>query len=273
MYDLTIIKENGSVYIDSREVAVVIGKPHNDLMKAIRKYCEYLTAGNFSLSEFFINATYSDSTGRTLPCYLLTKMGCEMIANKLTGEKGILFTAVYVKKFNDMEDAELAKLEARITELSNDYALLSAMPKPRLGEFNACARIIVRSLRNIGATSEQIIRFLKGVYEPLGIAVAEDDEFDDVPQMYTAKQIAKKLGLYSLNGNPHYQAVSCILNENVFIGDKHKSVITNDYGAHIGISVRYDDYAVQSARNWLIEHGLPNEIYGFERTYNVLYKD
>ena len=32
-------------------------------------------------------------------------MGCELLANKMTGEKGILFTARYVKKFNDMEKA------------------------------------------------------------------------------------------------------------------------------------------------------------------------
>ena len=90
MYELTLVKQSGGAYIDSREVAEIIGKPHNDLMKSIRKYSEYLTAGNFSLSGFFIENTYFDSTGRRLPCYLLSKMGCEMVANKLTGEKGVL---------------------------------------------------------------------------------------------------------------------------------------------------------------------------------------
>jgi len=33
-------------------------------------------------------------------------MGCEMIAHKLIGEKGVLFTAAYVAKFNEMEIAE-----------------------------------------------------------------------------------------------------------------------------------------------------------------------
>jgi hypothetical protein len=31
-------------------------------------------------------------------------MGCELLANKLTGEKGILFTAKYVKRFKDGVD-------------------------------------------------------------------------------------------------------------------------------------------------------------------------
>jgi hypothetical protein len=206
-------------------------------------------------------------------------MGCELVANKLTGEKGILFTIAYVAKFNAMEAAEFDRLEASYTKLKSGYdeleaemALLSAMPTPRLGEFNACARIIVRALRDMGATSEQIVKFLKGVYEPLGITVAEDGEFDDVPRLYTSKQIAKMLGIYSVNGNPHNQAVSCILNENIFIGDHHKSVTTLDYGSHISICVRYDEYAVQSVRDWLFEYGFPKEIYGFERTYRVMYR-
>src|SRR5699024_12364961 len=44
-----------------------------------------------------------NKNNQTYPCYLLTKQGCEMVANKLTGEKGVLFTAAYVTKFNQME--------------------------------------------------------------------------------------------------------------------------------------------------------------------------
>lgn len=59
-------------------------------------------AGGFSSVDFFIPHTYTDSTGRTLPCYLLTKKGCDMVANKMTGEKGVLFTAAYVTAFEKM---------------------------------------------------------------------------------------------------------------------------------------------------------------------------
>jgi hypothetical protein len=79
------------------------------------------------------------------------------------------------------------------------------------------------------------------------------------------------LSIYSTNGNPHAQAVSCILNENLFIGDDHKTVVTLDCGDHTGISVRYDEYAVQSVMNWLVEYEFPDEVYGFERTYYIRY--
>jgi Rha family phage regulatory protein len=265
MTDLTIIKQNGGAYVDSREVANLIGKPHNDLMKSIRKYGDYLTAGYFSLSDFFINSSYSDSTGRTLPCYLLSKMGCEMVANKLTGEKGVLFTAAYVTKFNELEAVERTELESR-----------TAMPVPRLGEYNACARIVIRVMREIGAMPEDIILFLRELYSPLGVAIAADMEVETtdehpIPRMYTAKQIAEILGIYSVSGNPHAQAVSCILNENLFISEAHKTVITFDAGDYVGVSVKYDEYAVESVKNWLIEYDLPNEVYGFNRTFNIRY--
>jgi Rha family phage regulatory protein len=263
MYDLTVIKQNGGAYIDSREVAEAIGKRHHNLLRDINGYIGYMMKSNvikIDCVDFFLASSYLDEKGETRPCYLISKMGCEMVANKLTGEKGVLFTAAYVAKFNQMEAAERAELEA-----------LAALRAPRLGEYNACARIIVRALQNMGATSERIVGFLKGVYEPLGIAVADDDEIDDAPQTYTAKQIAKMHGVYSLTGNLHPQAVSCILNENLFVGDKHKTVVTADYGDHIGVSVRYDEYAAQSVEDWIIENGCPSEIYGFERTYHVLY--
>ena len=63
----------------SLEIAEITGKPHNDVLKAIRKMEQAwvkVTQGNFSLS------TYKDSTGRTLPCYSLTKTECLYIATK-----------------------------------------------------------------------------------------------------------------------------------------------------------------------------------------------
>lgn len=61
---------NASEYMTSREIATITGKPHNDVLKAIRvmELAWYkITKGDFSLSE------YTDSTGRKLPMYELTK--------------------------------------------------------------------------------------------------------------------------------------------------------------------------------------------------------
>lgn len=103
MNQLKVISFDGQLVTESRDVAEMIGKPHNDLMKSIRGYSQHLTVGDYSLSDFFISTQYEDTTGRKLPCFLLTKKGCDMVANKMTGEKGVLFTAAYVTRFEEME--------------------------------------------------------------------------------------------------------------------------------------------------------------------------
>lgn len=92
-------------YLNSREVAEMVGKDHSDLLKDIRKYKDYLTEGNFPLSEYFEEDCYKDATGRTLICYKISKKGCEFIAHKLTGQKGAIFTAKYIERFHEMQDA------------------------------------------------------------------------------------------------------------------------------------------------------------------------
>lgn len=90
-------------YLDSREVAEMVGKAHNDLLKDIRRYCEQLGQGKISQSDFFTESTYQNSQNKTMPCYLVTKKGCEFIAHKLTGVKGTEFTAKYINRFHEME--------------------------------------------------------------------------------------------------------------------------------------------------------------------------
>lgn len=127
---LQIINHNGQLLADSREVATVIGRNHNELLKSIRNYVSYLTKGDFPLSEFFINYTYKDGTGRELPCFLLTRKGCDMVANKLTGEKGTLFTAAYVTKFEEME-----KQQANLVGLTPELQAIFLLDK-RTVEFD-----------------------------------------------------------------------------------------------------------------------------------------
>ena len=67
----------------SLEIAELTGKPHNDVLKAIRKMEEAwmkVNGGNFSLVE------YKDSKGELRPCYSLTKTECLYIATKFNDE-------------------------------------------------------------------------------------------------------------------------------------------------------------------------------------------
>lgn len=81
--------------LDSREVAEMVGMRHADLMRNIDHYIEIMGQNaKLRSDDFFIKQTYTAGTGKQYKRYDITKKGCEMVANKLTGEKGILFTAL-----------------------------------------------------------------------------------------------------------------------------------------------------------------------------------
>ena len=138
-----LIIKNHISYFDSRQVAKMIDKRHDHLIRDIEKYIKVLTTPklgtlkykNSATSKlralkyknstnpkldalnFFVKSSYKDSKGEKRTCYLITKMGCEFIANKMTGDKGILFTAMYVKQFNEMEQIQMQKKTKQWQEL------------------------------------------------------------------------------------------------------------------------------------------------------------
>ena len=91
--------------ITSLEVAEMVGKQHKEVLRDIRRIAEQLAERKNALSELFIESTYEDSTGRELPCYLLTKKGCELFSTRMTGTKGTQFALAYIERFNEMETA------------------------------------------------------------------------------------------------------------------------------------------------------------------------
>lgn len=93
--------------VTSMEVAEMIGKEHSQLLKDIRRYINQLGKVNFDFSDFFLETTYLSEQNKKLPCFNVTRKGCEFIANKLTGQKGTEFTAKYVNRFHELEDGNI----------------------------------------------------------------------------------------------------------------------------------------------------------------------
>lgn len=97
--------------LESREVAEMVGKEHNKLMRDIRNYIAQLGESKIGHTDFFTESTYKSSQNKEMPCFFVTKKGCEFIAHKLTGVKGTEFTARYINRFHEMEE----KLEQAVT--------------------------------------------------------------------------------------------------------------------------------------------------------------
>ncbi|MCR0260009.1 Rha family transcriptional regulator [[Clostridium] innocuum] len=163
--ELQILHIDGKNVIDSRLVAERIKMQHKDLLKKIRNYEAVLLGAKLRSVDFFIQSNYVDSTGRTLMCYLLTKEGCEMVGNKLTGEKGVLFTAEYVTAFNRMEN-EIAGLS------DSDFRDIP------LEAFASYQRIQRTVMKDLGKSPKEIATEFKKVSIQFGINLS--DNFDQL---------------------------------------------------------------------------------------------
>ena len=73
MKELKVLNHNGTLVVDSREVANAVGMRHADLLEKISNYKGFLENGKFRFQDFFIESTYSDEQGKPRPCYLLTE--------------------------------------------------------------------------------------------------------------------------------------------------------------------------------------------------------
>ena len=93
--------KNGYATTTSRNVAIVFGKPHNDVLKNIRQIIadsgDKLAAGNFSLCN------YKGNNNKKCPMYELTRDGFTLLAMGFTGKRALEFKLAYINAFNEME--------------------------------------------------------------------------------------------------------------------------------------------------------------------------
>ena len=153
---------------------------HKELLRDIRKYVEIMEKSReisqrkIAPSEFFIESSF-ENRGKEYPCYLITKKGCDMIANKLTGEKGVLFTAAYVTAFEEMQEA------------------LSTSRPPEISPA-ALAKLITansKALYNAGATPFEVTEMICDTYTTWNVPVprvlrnrvSAQMSFDDLPAL------------------------------------------------------------------------------------------
>lgn len=126
------LQARGIQTIPTYEVATMMTKEHWEVLRMLEGYeppkgsksrkvvgiIPTLRNHNVVVSDYFIESTYKvEGNTKTYKCYECTKMGCEVLANKMTGEKGTLFTAEYVKKFNKMEQQlKYSKMDSYMIE-------------------------------------------------------------------------------------------------------------------------------------------------------------
>lgn len=159
----------GKATITTLEIAEMMETEHWELLRKLdgrkkkdgshaKGYVEILNDNHLVVEDFFIKSTYVDSKGEERPCYEVTKLGCDFLANKFTGEKGVLFTAKYVKRFHEME---------------HDLTTASTSEIP-LGELASYLKVIDRAALRQKTPPHKIMEALKMVSDQFGVRLPGD---------------------------------------------------------------------------------------------------
>ena len=263
MNALTITNHNGADVIDSRQVAEMVGKQHKNLLRDITGYLDTMqksTGLKIEPSDFFIDSTYKDATGRELPCYLLTKKGCDMVANKMTGEKGVLFTAAYVTAFEAMrEHIETGKPLPKSHK--TDQELAAADKRATAMQLNAKTRVANQLMTLWNKAG------VKPEYQALALGDLYTDDGIHLPRIalqgakvtYDKGTIAKMLGVYSRSGKPHALAIGGVISKLDVVPDEMETVPFHRNG-HDGTDCQYTESVIEKVKNWLQLNNYPSTI-------------
>ncbi|NFR85803.1 MULTISPECIES: Rha family transcriptional regulator [unclassified Clostridium] len=198
---LLSITNDENLTIDSREVAEMLGKEHWEVLRMLQGYIPKgenksrrivgiiptLRNHNVDVSEYFIKDGYKvEGNNKTYDCYLCTKMGCEILGNKLQGEKGILFTAQYVKKFNYMEQSikekQILLFSNKIEELEktlNKFERLTEEAKEQYKPSHKRKLDYNKMIKSLTNNDEDVQIVKDWVFGLLGISKWEDTCLND----------------------------------------------------------------------------------------------
>ena len=192
---LTTTNEQGEPVpvIDSREVARMMEKEHREILgyiegrvkgnKQMSGILPTLLSNGIDPSAYFIESSYINANNRRDKCYLCTRMGCDLLATRQIGEKGILFCAKYVERFNEMEKELKSKSVHQYPELTEKQQCILAIYDGGASAVSASNRLAEIEVQEATA--------------PLKAELTEKTEFiDDINDCFTfteVKQYNKQL--------------------------------------------------------------------------------
>lgn len=261
--------------LDSREVAEMVGKRHDHLMRDIKGYVAEMEKANvpnyggvnerkITSADFFIPSTYVDGKGELRPRFLITKKGCEFVANKLTGSKGIQFTAAYVTRFNQMEIREQAVLKGN--------PVVQTPKLPPLSSVNNAVKLTLQTMEEVGVDPAFKLLALRDIYAPYGLNIPTNG-LPDGEKTYDLTTMAEILGVLSArSGKHHKNAIGAVI-QMVGVMEQEVKRVPYTNNGHSGFTDQYTESVLERVRWWLKTNGWPTEIKAPDGTsYKVIYR-
>ena len=152
------MKDNALVFIKndtplttSRTVAEKFDKPHNDVMKSIRRLIDDMGGvGKSSQSSMFVETTYVNKQNKQQPQYLMTRDGFALLAMGFTGKKALEFKLKFIDAFNRMEQA------LSVPQIERDARWLETRQGTKISHrpFTDAIKLLISHLRQHGEKRE-----------------------------------------------------------------------------------------------------------------------
>ena len=122
--NINTLKYQGIAYVDSRTVAKWMSKEHHHLTRDIKKHIENLKELSITVAPaksgqcenvdiiniydpnlyFVKDETINPANKMKITFYHVSFKGCELLAHKMNGIRGIKFTALYIDEFHKLAD-------------------------------------------------------------------------------------------------------------------------------------------------------------------------
>lgn len=155
---------------------------------------------------------------------------------------------------------------------TGNYSAKQKSGAPKLGEVNAAARIIGRTLKEAGMPPQYRAVAIQSLYAPVGVKIPLEGITTD-KKLFDCTAIAAKLGILSTSGKPHNQAVAAIIAK-LDVSDSEKELVPfqSQASGHSGPTWQYAQSVVDKVTQWLSDNNYPDAINASGKTYKITYR-
>lgn len=256
---------NGQRVITFKDIDLVHQRPDGTAGRNFRQNKEHFIEGedfytikpsNFQTDEIRlsgISANDINNRGTTF----ITESGYLMLTKSFTDDLSWTVQRELVTTYFNVKHPKAQKSKSNV---------------PKLGEVNAAARIISKTLKEAGMPPQYRAVAIKSLYAPVGVKIPLDGVTTD-KRLFDCTTIAKKFGMLSSSGKPHYQAVAAIIAK-LPVSESEKELVPfqNQASGHAGPTWQYAQSVVDKVEKWLEEHDWPTSITVGGKTYKVTYQ-
>ena len=201
MYLTTTNEQRETVpVIDSREVARMMDKRHVEILRYIEGdkdnkghvtgILPTLQGEQLTTTDYFIESSYISDNGIKCRCYLCTRMGCDLLATRQKGEKGILFCAKYVERFKEMEEELKSKSVHQYPELTEKQQCILAIYDGGASAVTASKRLVEIEVQEATASLKGTIAEQQAELKQSKAELNDKTEFiDDINDCFPFTQV------------------------------------------------------------------------------------